>query len=90
MRSPKNIHHNGKRLSEILAAHEKFIRGDETGTRADLTGADLSGAGLERANLAYVNFHDANLEGAGLREARLSSADLARPGFAARICAKRT
>lgn len=78
LRSPNSIRHNGKRLSDILAAHEKFIRGDETGTRADLTGADLSRANLEKANLAYVNFHGAVLEGANLREAKLSSADLSK------------
>ena len=76
LRSPSSIRHKGKRLSEILEAHHKFIRGDETGSRADLTGADLSRADLAKANLAYVNFQGANLEGASLREARLSSADL--------------
>jgi uncharacterized protein YjbI with pentapeptide repeats len=55
LRSPDRIRHNGKRLSDILAAHAKFVRGDESGVRADLAGADLSRADLHKMNLAYVN-----------------------------------
>src|ERR1700674_2463498 len=42
LRSPAGVRHNGKHLSEILAQHAKFVRGDETGARAELSGADLS------------------------------------------------
>jgi len=31
---PKSIKHNGKRLSEILEAHDKFFSGKEGGARA--------------------------------------------------------
>ena len=77
-RSPHSIRHNGKRLSEILAAHEQFVRGKEGGVRADLAGADLTRANLFRANLAYADLQGANLEGANLREAKLASADLSK------------
>src|SRR5271167_2968180 len=46
-RSPHSIHHKGKRLSEILEAHARFVRGADSGVRADLAGADLSRANLE-------------------------------------------
>ena len=39
LRSLDSIRHGGKRLSDILAAHALFIRGDEKGVRADLSGA---------------------------------------------------
>jgi len=65
-------------VSEILESHRRFVRGDETGTRADLSGANLSRVNLERENLDLVDFHGANLEGANLHEARLSSANLSK------------
>ena len=47
MKSPKSIKHNGKRASEIIEAHQRFVRGDETGARADFSGANLKGINLE-------------------------------------------
>ena len=44
LRKAKSIQHNGKRLTEIIEAHERFFRGKEGGERADLAGADLSRA----------------------------------------------
>jgi uncharacterized protein YjbI with pentapeptide repeats len=76
LRAPSRVRHNGKRVSEILEAHERFVRGDDTGTRADFSGAELSHVDFRRANLAYADFRGANLDAANLREARLSSADL--------------
>src|ERR1700676_5540941 len=78
LRSANGIRHNGKRLSEILEQHAKFVRGDETGARAELSGADLSRVNFYKVNLTYANFQGANLEGASLREAKLASADLSK------------
>ena len=52
LRKPKSIKHHGKRVAEILEAHERFFRGQEGGVRADLSGADLSRADLGGANLS--------------------------------------
>ncbi len=46
LNKPKSVKHNGKRLSEILEAHDKFFSGKDGGVRADLTGANLSGTDL--------------------------------------------
>jgi hypothetical protein len=71
MIDPKEIVINGKQLSDILAAHKKWLLDEEGGTRANLRGANLSGADLRGANL-----RGANLSGADLRDANLSGADL--------------
>src|SRR6266702_8274042 len=76
LKKTTNIHHGGKRVSEILEAHERFFSGKKDGIRADLTGADLSGADLSGANLSGAILQNANLEGADLRRARLAHADL--------------
>ena len=75
-----------EKLAEVLAAHLKWVRGEEGGIRANLRGAylegaDLQDADLKRANLrgAYLvgaNLRDANLEGAYLEGAYLRGADL--------------
>ena len=52
LRKPNSIRHQGKRLSEILKAHELHFKGKPGGTRADLTGADLRFADLGQANLS--------------------------------------
>lgn len=36
-----------EQLTDILAKHAKWLRGEEGGERADLSGADLSGADLD-------------------------------------------
>jgi hypothetical protein len=73
-------------LATILENHAKWIRDQEGGVRADLSGADLSranlygadlsGANLSRANLSRADLYGANLSGANLSRANLSRADL--------------
>src|ERR1700739_2001635 len=70
----KSIMHGGKRVSEILEAHQSFFTGKDGGVRADLSGANLSGADLSGANLSGALLPNANLEGADLRKARLPHA----------------
>ena len=70
-----------KELEEILELHEKWLRGEETGIRADLSDVDLacfdlSYARLGRANLNYANLSDAILIGANLVEINLIDANL--------------
>jgi uncharacterized protein YjbI with pentapeptide repeats len=63
LRNPKRIRHNGKRLCDILAAHQLHFLGKPGGQRADLTGADLRFADLHQANLTGTILERANLEG---------------------------
>ncbi len=68
-------------LKDILKKHEKWLKGDPDGVRADLSVADLSGANLigadlSGANLIGANLSVANLSGANLIEADLSGANL--------------
>src|SRR5438445_2146481 len=72
----KSISHNGKRLTDILAAHQRFFLGQANGERCDLTGADLARADLQGVNLSGALLGKANLEGSDLRGAKLPHADL--------------
>src|SRR6266568_2533162 len=94
LRKPKSIKHNGKKLTEILQAHERFFRGREGGARADLAGADLSHADLSGLNLSGAILRNANLEGSDLRTARLPGVDLATAllpkGFSVEQAAKKS
>ena len=73
-------------LKEILEKHEKWLRDEEGGERADLSnvdlsyvnleGVDLSNANLSNANLSNVDLSYAKLEGANLSNANLSNVDL--------------
>jgi len=75
-------------LAAVVEAHGKWRRGEEGGSRAnltrayltgaDLTGADLAGANLTRANLTRADLADANLTGADLADAYLTGANLTR------------
>ncbi len=65
-------------LSEILAKHAKWRRGEADGERAYLSGADLSRADLSRADLSDADLSDADLSDADLSGADLSRADLSR------------
>ena len=76
LRKPKSIKHNGKKLTDILEAHELFFRGKDGGARADLTGADLANADLSGVNLTGAILRNANLQGSDLKTARLPGADL--------------
>ena len=58
-------------LKTILASHVAWVRKEEGGKRADLSGANLVGADLSDAYLRY-----AVLRGADLHDANLSSANL--------------
>ena len=68
-------------LKNILDKHLKWLRGENGGKRANLSGANLSradlfGANLSGANLSGADLFGANLSGADLSRADLSGADL--------------
>lgn len=70
-----------KKLTKVeiktkLELHLKWVRGEEGGSRADLSGADLSEANLSRADLSWADLSRANLSWANLSWANLSGADL--------------
>ena len=70
-----------EKLTEILNKHKKWLRNEDGGSRANLSGADLYGANLSRAdlygaNLSRANLYGANLSGADLYGANLSGANL--------------
>jgi len=82
---------NETELKDILEKHGKWLRDEDGGeyanlsganlryadlSYANLSGADLSGADLSYANLSYANLSDADLSGANLRDADLSYANL--------------
>ena len=63
-------------LNTIIQLHEKWLRGELGGKKADLSYADLRYADLRSANLRYADLHGADLSYADLRGADLSGADL--------------
>ena len=63
-------------ISEILRKHKLWLKGEDGGERADLSGANLSGADLSGADLSGADLRVADLIGASLRGADLSGADL--------------
>ena len=65
-----------EKLKEIIASHGKWLRYENGGERANLSGADLSGADLNGANLSGANLSGADLSGADLNGANLCEADL--------------
>ena len=65
-----------KQLAEIISAHGKWLRDEEGGKRADLSGADLRSADLRSADLSGAVLSGADLSGAVLRSAVLSGAVL--------------
>ena len=67
-----------EKLREIIESHGRWLRDEEAGQRADLSGANLSRADLSRADLSCANLFRANLSGAYLSGANLSRADLSR------------
>ena len=48
-------------IKAILEKHLKWLKAEEDGERANLTGANLTGANLTGANLRGANLTDANL-----------------------------
>lgn len=72
---------NNEELKKVIELHKKWLKGEENGVRANLSGADLrdanlSGAYLSGANLSGADLSGANLRGADLRCAYLSGANL--------------
>jgi hypothetical protein len=63
-------------LKEILDKHGKWLRGEDGGSRANLSKADLSRANLSGTDLSRANLSGANLYGADLSGANLSGTDL--------------
>ena len=63
-------------LKEILEKHEKWLRGEEGGSRADLSYANLTNVNLTNANLYNANLYNANLSNANSEDANLSYASL--------------
>ena len=63
-------------LNDILSKHDRWLKGDPSGVRANLRGADLSSADLSYADLSYEDLSYANLSYADLSGANLRTADL--------------
>ena len=63
-------------LPKILAGHAAWLRDEDGGVRANLTGANLRGANLRGAYLTGANLRGANLRGAYLTAANLTGAYL--------------
>ena len=63
-------------IKEILKNHLAWLRDEDGGEKADLSGANLSGANLRGANLRGADLYCANLSGANLRGADLYGANL--------------
>ena len=66
------------KLKDVLDKHLKWLRDEDGGERANLSGADLSWANLSRADLFGANLSRANLSRADLSWANLSRANLSR------------
>ena len=67
---------SAKKLQEIIKSHGRWLRNEEGGERANLSGANLRSANLSSANLSGANLRSANLRSANLSSAYLRSADL--------------
>ncbi len=63
-------------LAEVIESHDKWLRGEGCGSRANLSRANLSRANLSRADLSGANLYGADLSDANLSRANLSRADL--------------
>jgi len=67
---------NATELKDILEKHGKWLRDEDGGEYANLSGANLRYANLSGANLRYADLRDANLRYANLSYADLSYANL--------------
>ena len=63
-------------IREILRKHELWLKGEDSGERADFSLCDLLEADLRVANLRRANLRETNLRGANLRGANLRGADI--------------
>ena len=68
--------HTLEELRKILMVHERWLRDEEDGARADLSNANLYGANLYSSNLREANLYNANLSRADLCRANLYRANL--------------
>lgn len=59
-----------QKITETLRLHKMWLRGEDGGKRADLSGANLSGANLSGADLYGANLSRANLSRANLYGAK--------------------
>ena len=73
-------------LDSFLDSHNRWLRGEQSGQKANLQGADLQKADLQGANLQGANLRWANLQGANLREANLREANLQGADLDLAIC----
>ena len=67
---------SAKKLQEIIKSHGRWLRNEEGGERANLSGANLRSANLSSAYLRSADLSGANLRSANLSSAYLRSADL--------------
>ena len=63
-------------LRMVLDLHEKWVRKESGGIRADLRDVNLQGADLRDVNLQGADLRDVNLRGADLWDVDLRGADL--------------
>ena len=63
-------------LNTIIQLHEKWLRREPGGKKANLSSADLRGADLSGADLSHADLRYADLSGADLSHADLRYADL--------------
>lgn len=63
-------------LNRILENHKRWLNGDDSGVRADLSSADLRSVDLRSVDLRSANLRFADLRSADLRSVDLRSADL--------------
>src|SRR6266568_1868050 len=79
LKKTTNIHHGGKRVSEILEAHERFFSGANLRKadlrNTDLTEAILPGANFEEAQASGVEFFRCDLSNTNFRRALLRNAN---------------
>ena len=68
-------------LNEVLEKHEMWLKDEEGGECANLSGADLKHANLSDVDLSYANLSGADLKHANLENADLSHADLKNVNF---------
>ena len=61
-------------LEKIIERHKKWLRGEDGGERADLSGANLAETGLRGADLSGANLTEACLARANLTRAKLEGA----------------
>ena len=62
-------------LDKIIMLHDRWLKGELNGARADLSGMDLSGMDLHAADLRYANFRGANLSDSNLSRVDMTGAD---------------